>query len=122
MRYNPNDNSNSIDDDFNYFIGRMFREKRIEKRYSLENVSKKLKKPVTKQMLHKYEANISHMKRETFIDLCIILDINPRVILEQCFRYLLYNTTYNTKWEIKDALYNSFIENEKKEIKITHDK
>ncbi len=97
MVYDPNAN-NPIDNDFHKVISDAIKQARKNKGYSLEAVVKKMKTPVSRQALYKYEQNKDHLKRENFKDLCNILDLNPHLILLQAYQYLDYTLTYNTKW------------------------
>lgn len=100
MSYNPNGN-NTLDDDFNAVISSNIKNKRIEKGYSLEDVVSKMRvNQVTRQALYKYEQNKNHMKRETFKEICSIIDLDPNEVMKQLYHYMLNIFTYNTKWDV----------------------
>lgn len=100
MSYDHNGN-NTLDDDFNAVISSNIKNKRIEKGYSLEDVVSKMKvNQVTRQALYKYEQNKNHMKRETFKEICSIIDLDPNEVMKQLYHYMLNIFTYNTKWDV----------------------
>ncbi len=72
-----------VDTDFNIIIGKVLKEKRIEKGWSLLELSRKLKNKVSRQTLFHYENGETKIRRNIFIDLCKIYNIEPDDLLDE---------------------------------------
>lgn len=72
-----------VDTDFNIVIGNVLKEKRIERGWSLLELSRRLNNKVSRQTLFHYENGESKIRRNMFIDLCKIYNINPDSLLDE---------------------------------------
>lgn len=72
-----------VDTDFNLIIGKVLKEKRIEKGWSLLELSKKLNNKISRQTLFHYENGDTKIRRNIFIDLCAIYNIEPDMLLDE---------------------------------------
>ena len=70
-------NDETLDLLFNETASKTIKKYREEANMSLEDVVAKMKNPVSRQMLFKYENNLARMKNKVFIDICNALNINP---------------------------------------------
>lgn len=70
-------NDETLDLLFNETASKTIKKYREEANMSLEDVVSKMKNPVSRQMLFKYENNLARMKNKVFIDICNALNINP---------------------------------------------
>lgn len=71
-----------VDTDFNKVIGKVLKEKRTEKGWSLLELSKKLNS-VTRQTLFHYENGETKIRRNIFIELCKVYNIEPDTLLDE---------------------------------------
>lgn len=71
-----------VDTDFNKVIGNVLKEKRTEKGWSLLELSKKLNS-VTRQTLFHYENGETKIRRNIFIELCKVYNIEPDTLLDE---------------------------------------
>ena len=81
-----------VDTEFNLIIGEILKNKRIEKGWSLLELSKKLNCKVSRQTLFHYENGKTKIRRNIFIDLCNVYRINPDdLISEIMLKYMQHN-------------------------------
>lgn len=73
----------NIDDIFNIITGKILKKHRLEKKYSLEEVAKKMKTDITRQSLFKYENGKARIKVSTFIDICYALNLEPENVYKE---------------------------------------
>lgn len=76
-------NDNSIDAIFNQVVSYTLKKYREKSGMSLEEVSRKLANPISRQSLFKYENNLARIKNNTFIDICNVLKLNPDEIFTE---------------------------------------
>lgn len=69
-------NDENIDYIFNEVASKTIKRYREEKNMSLEEVAKKMKTPISRQSLFKYENNQARMKVNIFMDICTALNVN----------------------------------------------
>lgn len=80
-----------LDKEFNRIVGEVLKNKRERKGYSLQELSNKMKKKVSRQTLNKYENNLSNVRNGTFIDICTTLGENPAEVFEEIsLKYMRY--------------------------------
>lgn len=78
-----------VDTDFNLVIGKVLKEKRLEKGWSLLELSNKLNKRITRQTLFHYENGETKIRRNVFIDICNVYCIEPDDLLKEIMsRYI----------------------------------
>lgn len=77
------DEQELLDKEFNRIVGEVLKSLRERKGYSLQQLSTKLKKPISRQTLNKYENNLSNIRNGTFIDVCTALGEEPQVVYEE---------------------------------------
>ena len=70
-----------IDNTFNFEIATLLKKYRLRKGYSLEELSNKINKIVSRQMLFKYEKGQARIKTDVFNKICAVLDVNPKSII-----------------------------------------
>ena len=70
-------NNENIDWLFNMATAHVLKQYREKSGLSLEEVVQKMKKPISRQSLFKYENNLARIKNNTFIDICNVLDVDP---------------------------------------------
>lgn len=75
--------TDNIDSKFNKIAAQIIRKYREQKGLSLEEVTKKMKTPISRQSLYKYENNLARMKNHIFIDICNALGIDPNEIYNE---------------------------------------
>lgn len=75
--------NDNIDSKFNKIAAQIIRKYREQKNLSLEEVTKKMKTPISRQSLYKYENNLARMKNHIFIDICNALGIDPNEIYDE---------------------------------------
>ena len=73
---------NYIDSGFNRIVGLELKRIREEKGLSLEELSAKMKNPVSRQTLSTYEFGRSKIKLNVFIDICESLGLNPTEVFD----------------------------------------
>ena len=71
-----------IDSDFNRIVGLELKRIREEHGLSLEELSNKLKKKVSRQTLSTYEFGRSKIRIDTFIDICEALGLSANDVYE----------------------------------------
>lgn len=76
-------NDETLDLLFNETASKTIKKYREEANMSLEDVVSKMKNPVSRQMLFKYENNLARMKNKVFIDICNALNINPDEVFHE---------------------------------------
>ena len=64
----------NIDSIFNEIAAQTIKKYRKEKNMSLEDVTKNMKNPISRQALFKYENNLARMKNSIFSDICQALN------------------------------------------------
>lgn len=72
-----------VDTEFNEVIGNVLKEKRLEKGWSLLELSKKLNNKITRQTLFHYENGDTKIRRNIFIDLCRVYCVDPDKLIEE---------------------------------------
>ena len=78
-----------VDTDFNIIIGKILKEKRLEKKLSLLEVERKIKKKISRQTLFHYENGETKIRRNIFIELCKVYGIDPDILLDEItIRYM----------------------------------
>jgi len=80
----------NIDYKFNEIASKTIKRYREIKGLSLEDVVKKMKKPISRQSLFKYENNLARMKNSTFNDICNALDIDANEVFSEINTKLLH--------------------------------
>lgn len=80
-----------LDKEFNRIVGEVLKGKRERKGYSLQELSDKMNKKVSRQTLNKYENNLSNVRNGTFISICEALgEYPPDVFEEISLKYMRY--------------------------------
>jgi len=92
-------NDELLDKEFNRIVGEVLKNKRERKGYSLQELSNKIGKKVSRQTLSKYENNTSNVRNGTFIAICEALGEYPPDVFEEI-----------------SLKYMRFVENNKNEI------
>lgn len=69
---------NNVDYIFNKAVAKTIKTYRTMKHMSLEDVVKKMKNPISRQSLFKYENNLARIKTQTFLDICHALNLDPQ--------------------------------------------
>ena len=72
-----------VDSDFNRIVGLELKRIREEHGLSLEELSNKLKKKVSRQTLSTYEFGRSKIRIDTFIDICQTLGLSPQDVYDE---------------------------------------
>lgn len=72
-----------VDTDFNRVIGEVLKKKRLEKDWSLLELSRKLNNKISRQTLFHYENGDTKIRRNIFVDLCKVYNINPDELLDE---------------------------------------
>lgn len=72
-----------VDTDFNKVIGNVLKKKRLEKGWSLLELSRKLNNKISRQTLFHYENGETKIRRNIFIDLCKVYNIDPDTLLDE---------------------------------------
>lgn len=72
-----------IDSDFNKTVGIVLKQIREKQGLTLEELSSKMKNPVSRQTLSTYEFGRSKIKLNVFIDICETLGLNPGEVFEE---------------------------------------
>lgn len=72
-----------VDTDFNKVIGDVLKKKRLEKGWSLLELSRKLDNKISRQTLFHYENGDTKIRRNIFIDLCKIYNVDPDNLLDE---------------------------------------
>lgn len=84
-----------LDKEFNRIVGEVLKNKRERKGYSLQELSNKMKKKVSRQTLNKYENNLSNVRNGTFISICEALGEHPPDVFEEIsLKYMRYVDTH----------------------------
>ncbi len=111
-------NNDNIDRLFNKTTGIILKQHREEANLSLGEVARKMKTPITRQSLFKYENNLARVKNNIFIEICNVLNIDPdetfSEISQATNRYKYYmDNNYEVSYTDKNGnlkyidLYNS---------------
>lgn len=80
-----------LDKEFNRIVGEVLKTKRERKGYSLQELSNKMKKKVSRQTLNKYENNLSNVRNGVFVSICEALgEYPPDVFEEISLKYMRY--------------------------------
>ena len=78
-----------VDTDFNRVIGDVLKEKRLEKEWSLLELSRKLNNKVSRQTLFHYENGETKIRRNIFIELCRVYNLDPDNLIDEItIRYM----------------------------------
>ena len=78
-----------VDTDFNRVIGDVLKEKRLEKNWSLLELSRKLNNKVSRQTLFHYENGGTKIRRNIFIELCRVYNHDPDNLIDEItIRYM----------------------------------
>ena len=81
-----------VDTDFNKVIGDVLKEKRLEKKWSLLELSNRLNNKISRQTLFHYENGDTKIRRNIFIDLCKVYNIEPDNLIDEIMiRYMRIN-------------------------------
>lgn len=72
-----------VDTDFNRVIGEVLKKKRLEKDWSLLELSRRLNNKISRQTLFHYENGDTKIRRNIFVDLCKVYNINPDELLDE---------------------------------------
>ena len=72
-----------VDTDFNKVIGDVLKEKRIAEGWSLLELSKRMKNKVSRQTLFHYENGETKIRRNIFIEICKVYNINPDSLIDE---------------------------------------
>lgn len=72
-----------LDKEFNRIVGEVLKAKRERKGYSLQELSNKMTKKVSRQTLNKYENNLSNVRNGTFVSICEALGEYPPDVFEE---------------------------------------
>lgn len=72
-----------VDTDFNRVIGDVLKEKRLDKGWSLLELSKKLNNKISRQTLFHYENGETKIRRNIFIEICKVYNIEPDNLLDE---------------------------------------
>ena len=72
-----------LDKEFNRIVGEVLKNKRERKGMSLQELSNKINKKVSRQTLNKYENNLSNIRNGTFIAICEALGEYPPDVYEE---------------------------------------
>lgn len=102
---------NNIDYKFNEIAAKTIKKHREEKGLSLEEVVKKMKNPISRQSLFKYENNLSRMKNSTFNDICNSLGVNPLEVYNEINKSLIYSSGIISKeidWPVDIPLVDNY--------------
>ncbi len=76
-------NDPALDNKFNEIVSRTLKKYREESHMSLEEVVKKMKNPITRQMLFKYENNLARIKHSVFVDICQAIGIDSKEVYQE---------------------------------------
>ena len=80
-----------LDKEFNRIVGEVLKNKRERKGYSLQDLSNKIDKKVSRQTLSKYENNQSNIRNGIFVAICNALGENPADVFEEIsLKYMRY--------------------------------
>jgi len=101
--------SNNIDSIFNEIAGMIIQYYRLEEKLSLEDVTKKMNKPVSRQAIFKYENNLARMKNDVFEDICHALNKDPEVIYQEIDNYTKLKKVINNLKKINIDLIDNNI-------------
>lgn len=71
------DNEENIDYELNKIAANIIKEKRLNKKYSLDDVVNRMDNIITKQSLYRYESNEARMKNGIFKKICLALGEDP---------------------------------------------
>lgn len=81
-----------LDYDYNMIAGKVLKEKRQSKEYSLDTLSNKMNNLVSKQALSRYEKGEARIKNNVFLAICYALNYEPIDVFteigERYFKYL----------------------------------
>lgn len=72
-----------VDTDYNRVIGEVLKKKRLEKGWSLLELSRKLNNKISRQTLFHYENGETKIRRNIFVDLCKIFGVEPDDLLKE---------------------------------------
>lgn len=72
-----------VDTDFNKVIGDVLKEKRINKGWSLLELSKRMKNKISRQTLFHYENGETKIRRNIFIEICKVYNIDPDSLIDE---------------------------------------
>lgn len=96
-----------IDNQLNLVIAELLKKYRIEKGYSLEELSNRINNKVSRQMLFKYENSKARIKLNIFNLICYALDKTPQEMWAEAYNIIFSideNTTFNDKDQLKSVL------------------
>lgn len=78
-----------VDTDFNKVIGEVLKEKRLERNWSLLEMSRKLNNKISRQTLFHYENGDTKIRRNIFVDICKLYCIDPDTLIDEItIRYM----------------------------------
>ena len=88
----------NIDSIFNEIAAQTIKKYRKEKNMSLEDVTKNMKNPISRQALFKYENNLARMKNSIFSDICQALNLDTNEVWKEINLKSL-NASLDLTWE-----------------------
>lgn len=106
-------NNENIDWLFNMATAHVLKQYREKSGLSLEEVVQKMKKPISRQSLFKYENNLARIKNNTFIDICNVLDVDPDEAFSE-----ISSLAMQYKYCVSNNMEPTFIDNDGKQKKI----
>lgn len=72
-----------VDTEFNAVIGKVLKDKRLEKGWSLLELSNRLHNKISRQTLFHYENGETKIRRNIFIDICKVYNIDPDKLIDE---------------------------------------
>ena len=72
-----------VDTDFNKVIGDVLKDKRIAKGWSLLELSNRMNNKVSRQTLFHYENGETKIRRNIFIEICKVYNIDPDSLIDE---------------------------------------
>lgn len=89
------ENEENIDYTLNKIASQVIKEKRLEKKYSLEELTNRLNNIITRQSLYRYENNEARMKNNIFKKICLALDEDPNDVWDEINNRFLSSVSFD---------------------------
>lgn len=89
------ENEENIDYTLNKIASQVIKEKRLEKKYSLEELANRLNNIITRQSLYRYENNEARMKNSIFKKICLALDEDPNDVWDEINNRFLSSVSFD---------------------------
>src|SRR5690625_3836462 len=89
------ENEENIDYTLNKIASQVIKEKRLEKKYSLEELANRLNNIITRQSLYRYENNEARMKNNIFKKICLALDEDPNDVWDEINNRFLSSVSFD---------------------------